>query len=84
MDQNPEVAKKHKKTIQNFPHFTSESEAIKAADKMNESSSLFCQVWAKVDKDEEYYHIQDYYIVTDDNLILQAAEYIGMAHIYTA
>ena len=40
------------------------------------------QVWAKIGKDEEYYNIEDYYIVTDDNLIKQAIEYIGMDDIY--
>ena len=84
MEHNPDVAKKHQKTIQSLPHFTKESDAIKAADKLYDDGHFSCQVWAKVAKDEEFYYVQDYYIATADNLVKQAAEYIGMALIYTA
>lgn len=39
------------------------------------------QVWAFVGKNKEEYYIQDYYIISNNNLILQAAEYIGMEQI---
>ena len=77
-----EFTAKCTKTIQEFPHFESEREALINAIEMKEKGCFDCQIWAKIDKDEEYYYIQDYYIVTDDNIVKQAAEYIGMAQIY--
>lgn len=49
---------------------------------MNKHSLKSYQVWAKVGKDEEYYYIQDYYIVSNDYRILIAAEYIGMEQLF--
>lgn len=45
---------------------------------MRKNGCSGCQVWAKVGKDEEYYYIEDYYIVSANNFIKMAAEYIGM------
>jgi hypothetical protein len=49
---------------------------------MSEDSQEPYQVWAKVGKDEEYYFIQAYYIVSNDYRILIAAEYIGMEQLF--
>ena len=79
---HPEQFKQYEKLIQELPHFTSEEEAVQAAEKLdNNRGGGLVHIWAKIGKDEEYYCIQDYYIVTDDNNIKRAAEYIGMAHI---
>ena len=77
-----EFTAKCTKTIQEFPHFESEREALINAIVMKKRGCFDCQIWAKINKDEEYYYIQNYYIVTDDNIVKQAAEYIGMAQIY--
>ncbi len=55
---------------------------VKKAIQMSEDSQEPYQVWAKVGKDEEYYFIQDYYIVSNDYRILIAAEYIGMEQLF--
>lgn len=79
MDFNPEVAKKHHKTIEEYPFYTSENDAIQVALDIQKKEHRGCQIWAKIGKDEEYFYIQDYFIATNDNRIKQAAEYIGMA-----
>ncbi len=82
MRYNPDIAAKHKKEIEKYPFYQSEKEALQyTLDMMNKEYSNY-QIWAKVGKDDEYYYIQDYFIATDDNLIKQAADYIGMALIY--
>ena len=37
---------------------------------------------AKIGKDEEFYYIDDYFIVTNDGLVKEAADYIGMALVF--
>ena len=79
---HPEHYKQCEKLIQELPHFTSKKEALQAAIDMRNSGRWGCQIWAQIGKDEEYYYIKDYYIVTDDNNIKRAAEYIGMGHLW--
>lgn len=79
---HPEYFKACEKLIQKCPFFTSEMQALQAAQDMcNNRNRGIVHIWAKIGKDEEYYCIQDYYIVTEDNDVKRAAEYIGMAHI---
>ena len=78
---NPELADKYTKLIQSHPYFKTLDEAIKFARKQREESYDHYQIWAKVGKDEEFFYIQDYYIVTKDNKIAVAADYIGMEQI---
>lgn len=79
---NPEIADKFIEVIGKQPFFDNTKDAIKAIDDMENNDRWSCQIWAKIGKDEEYYFIQDYYIVTDSNIIKQAADYIGMIDIY--
>lgn len=82
MKAHPDIAEKYKSIIQKHPYFKSEKEALEAAIKKEQENPRHFQIWAKVGKKEEYYYIQDYYIVSNDYKILMAAEYIGMAQIY--
>ena len=84
MDCHPEIAEIFRKRIEGLPVYKDRNEAIKKAIDLNNSRHHGSQVWAKIGKDEDYYYIQDYYIVTDDNKIKQAAEYIGMDDIFCA
>ena len=82
MRYNPDIAAKYKKIIDEYPFYQSEKEALQSTiDIINKEYSNY-QIWAKIGKDDEYYYIQDYYIATDDNIIKQTAEYIGMILIY--
>ncbi len=80
---HPEFAEKYEKIIQDFPHFSNEADAVNAARELEQQNHSWCQVWAKIGKDEEYFYIKDYFIATDNTFVLQAAEYIGMAQIFT-
>lgn len=82
MEYNPEIAAKYKKIIEEHPFYESEEEAMKVALDKKNSGRWGCQVWAKIGVDEEYYYIQSYYVVSDDNRVKQAAEYIGMDQIF--
>ena len=82
MAYNPEIAAKYKKIIEEHPFYESEEEAMKVALDKRNSGRWGCQVWAKIGVDEEYYYIQSYYVVSDDNRVKQAAEYIGMDQIF--
>ena len=81
---HPEHADEQRKIIDKHPHYEDEKEALQAAIDMNNNGHWGCQIWAKIGKDEEYYFIEDYFIVSDDNIVKQAAEYIGMAHVFSA
>lgn len=81
MKAHPDIAEKYMDIIQNHPYFKTEKEALEVAIKKEEENPNW-QIWAKIEKDEEYYRIQDYYIVTNDYKVLIAADYIGMAQIY--
>ena len=78
---HPEVFAKFAKRIQKHPHFTSEEEAFQAARDLASKSKSGSIVFAKLGKDEEFYYIDDYFIVTNDGLIIQAADYIGMVDV---
>ena len=81
-----EHAEKCKKKIQLQRVFTSEKDALKFALKKMKQGNLApsYQIWAAIEKDEVIYRIQNFWIVTDDNHVKMAAEYIGMALIYSA
>ena len=81
MDYHPDIAEKYKKMIDQHPFYKSETEAMQAANDLKGKSQSICQVWAKIGRDEEYFYIQDHYIVSDDIRISIAADYIGMAQI---
>ena len=79
---HPDYADKNKKIIENCRTFKSEKDALEyAIKKMNEKRSDY-QIWAKLEKDEEFYRTTDCWIATDDYRILMAAEYIGFAQVY--
>ncbi len=81
---HPEIAEKYGRIIEELPIYKDGNEAIKKAVSQRNKNNSHCQVWAKVSKENEYYFIQDYYIVSSDNRILMAAEYIGMEQIFVA
>lgn len=82
MEYNPEVAAKYKGMIEAQPSYKSVKEAKQAAIDIYNKGRLECQIWARIGSDEEYYYIQDYFIVSADNRINIAAEYVGMAQIF--
>ena len=83
MDAHPDIAEKKKSIIQNFPHFNSEKEALETAIKLEAENPYSCQIWAKIEKSNGVYRIVNWWIVTNDIEVKQAADYIGMAQIYT-
>lgn len=84
MASHPEYAQEQTAIIHEFPHFDDKEEALQAAKDMSKDGRWDCQIWAKIGIDEEYYFIENYYIVSDDYKVKQAAEYIGMAHVFNA
>lgn len=84
MAAHPDFAKRCKKEVADCTHFDNEQDALQAAIKPAREGEFdyYCQIWAKIEKDEEFYRISDYWIVTGDVQIQQAAEYIGMALVY--
>lgn len=82
MEYHPDIARKYSRIIQKHAYFKTEKEALEAAVNMKNSGSFGCQVWAKIGRDEEYFYIENYFILTDDNQVKLAADYIGMFLIY--
>lgn len=82
MEVHPEVADKHKKAIEKIPYFKTEKEALLSALGLMDSDCTEYQIWAKVEKDEEFYYAGEQWIVTDDNMVKMSAEYIGYALMY--
>lgn len=81
MEYHTEKAAQYERIINDHTFYQNKDEAINNAKELNENSSHKYQVWAKVGKDEEYYYIENYYIVSNDWKVLMAAEYIGMEQI---
>lgn len=81
MEYHTDYAEKYKRVIQEYPFYKSKKEVAKAAIELKRRNPIHCQVWAKIGRDEEYFYIEDYFIVSDDIKVLIAAEYIGMAQI---
>lgn len=82
MEYHPDIAKKHRQSIEQYEHFKTEKDALKnALAKLKDGHSDF-QIWAKIEKEGEFYRIADWWIVTADWKIKQAADYIGMALMY--
>lgn len=81
---DPEREEQYRKLLQELPVYTNEEDAVKAFWDIREHGSGspysgYSFVWAKIGVDEEYYYLQeDYFLVTDDNLIHQAAEFMGL------
>lgn len=82
MDANPEIAEKLKKAISEHSSFKSEKEALQAAIKLKKENHWGCQIWASVEKVDDIYRIQNYWLVTDDGKTKLSADYIGMALMY--
>lgn len=84
MAEHPDYTNEQKAIVQNQLSFNTKEEAINMAIDMKKRGFFNCQVWAKIGRDEEYFYIDKYYISTNDNVVKKAAEYIGMAHIFTS
>lgn len=83
MSANPEHAAKHRKILDRYQFLKSEEEALERARHIKENNPMDdCQIWASLDKDEEFYFYSDKWIATGDIDILLAAEYLGFAQVY--
>ena len=82
---NPKYAAEQEKIINKQLFLKTEREALDfALNQKGSSSGTGYQIWAKIGRDDEYFYLQDYYIVTDDNRIKTAAEYVGMVMLFWA
>ncbi len=82
IDAHPNIAEKHRADIQKCTHYESEKEALSRALELERENPYSCQIWAKIEKADDIYRIQKYWLVTDDVKIKMAADYIGMALMY--
>jgi len=82
MKAHPNYAEKNKDIIQKCPFFKSEEKALQNALDMMKKEFSFYHIWAKVEKTGDLFRIKDCWIVTDNNKVKMAAEYIGFALIY--
>ena len=55
---------------------------MQAAIKLRKENRWGCQIWANVEKVDDIYRIQNYWLVTDDGKTKLSANYIGMALMY--
>ena len=84
---NSEYIKTRIALIENQPHFKTEKDALEAAIKLRKNKDAikdYCtiRIFAKVEQDEEYYRIADYWIVTEDGPVVPAAELAGLVMVY--
>ena len=80
--EHKEYADAKRKILEKYDFLKSEDEALEKA-LTDVKNGSFCQVWVNIEKDEEYYHFADKWIVTEDLILLSAAEYLGFAQVYT-
>lgn len=85
MEAHPEYAEKQRKIIRNCHVYESEREALEAAIKLPEDDLECCVIWAKIEKDEEYYRVKtNCWLLTYTGDAIKAAEYLGMADMYNS
>ena len=75
---HPEHTDKCQKSVLRCPRFEDIRDALKIAIKFYKDGKYPIMVWTKIDKYEDSYHLQNFWLVTDDGDTLKAAEYIGM------
>lgn len=83
MSANKEFAENQMEILNKYDFLKTEEEALDKAKLCIKNDSFKCQVWAKIEKDEEYYHLSDKWITTEDWQIKDAAEYLGFALVYS-
>lgn len=81
VDAHPDIAEKHQKVIDQCANFKTEKEALEAVIKKENADR--CQIWAKIELKDGIYRITDFWIATDDVATKIAADYIGMALMYS-
>lgn len=80
---HPDFAKEQRERISKQTFFKSEKDALEYALKLFRDKRISVQIWAEIEKEgNSYYLKKDRWLVTDDNLVKQSAEYIGMAMMY--
>jgi hypothetical protein len=83
MDANPEFAEKFTKVLQGLSYFNTEKEALTSAIKRMQKDGSNYQIWAKIEKGSDgIIRVKNWWLVTDDARVQQAADYIGMALMY--
>lgn len=83
MDTNPEFAEKFTKALQGLSYFNTEKEALTSAIKRMQKDGSNYQIWAKIEKGSDgIIRVKNWWLVTDDARVQQAADYIGMALMY--
>lgn len=74
-----EREEEYRERLQKLPVYTNEEDAVKAFFDVWNKRKGNLWILAKVGVDEEYFYVQeDYFLVTDDGLMLQAADYLGL------
>lgn len=69
----------YRKRLHTLPVYTNEKDAVNAFFNLRNTKKGNAIIWANIGVDEEYFYIKDdYFLVADDNLMHQAAEYLGM------
>ena len=81
---HPDIADKYQIVIRKCTYFESEKEAREYVSCKEKETHLYYRIFAIIEKDEEFYFIQNYYIaVANDEVdVIKAAEYLGMEMIY--
>lgn len=81
MSANPEYAAKQKGIVDKC-QYVKPDKAVEKALQMINDGNYACRVWAKIERDEEFFLLSEQWIVTDDWDISLAAEYTGLYLVY--
>ena len=84
MKAHPKIAEKYQKIIQDYPHFDSKEKVREYVSKKEKETLSHYRIFAKIDKDEEFYFTKNYFVVVpdDDGNGTKAAEYLGLDMMY--
>ncbi len=84
MKAHPGIAEKYQKIIQDYPHFDNKEKVREYVSSKENGTRSHYRIFAKIDKDEEFYFTSNHYIVVpdDDGNGTKAAEYLGLDMIY--
>ncbi len=77
-----DITDKYQAIIRECSHFDSEKEALQSAVDLMKKEYSDYQIWAQIEKAGNVVRVKNWWIVTDDWKVKQAADFLGLALMY--
>lgn len=78
LSSHQDIYSEYNKIIESQQFYDNEKDALRSAIERVKNKSYECQIWVKIQKENDIYKLQNHWIVTDDWKVKICAEYVGM------